>query len=126
MDFVAVESRCSAPVLVALGLVAGLTSGLFGVGGGVVMVPMLVLICASPQHDAHVTSLGAALPIAAVGAATYLAAESADLGVALLLAAGGIGGAQLGARILASLSGPALRISFGVVTLAVALVLNFT
>ena len=51
----------------AVGLLAGLLSGLFGVGGGTVIVPLLVLVLAFNQRIAAGTSLAAIVPIASVG-----------------------------------------------------------
>src|SRR2546425_3482169 len=55
-----------------LGLVAGVVSGLFGVGGAVVIIPGLVLIAKLPQHTAHGTSLAALLlPVGLLGVLEY-------------------------------------------------------
>ena len=59
------------PKLLAIGLGGGLLSGLLGVGGGIVMVPLLVLWAAYAQRDAHAMSLGAIIPISIAGIATY-------------------------------------------------------
>lgn len=102
----------------SVGLVAGLLSGLFGVGGGIVMVPLLVLVAGLSQHRAHATSLGAILPIAAVGAATFAVAGGVDLYVAGALAAGSLCGAPLGARLMMRLSEGWLKIVFGCLMMA--------
>ena len=77
--------------------------GLMGVGGGFVMVPLLVLWAKVPQHKANGTSLLAIIPIAIVAALVYYFGSSrpqVDLGFALLLSAGSVVGAYLGARLL--------------------------
>lgn len=90
--------------LAALGLVAGLLSGAFGVGGGVLIVPALVLLGAGfTQKRAHGTSLAAVVPISIVGAATYLIGGYTDLLLAALLTAGAVLGALVGARLLHSM-----------------------
>ena len=59
------------PKLLAIGLGGGLLSGLLGVGGGVIMVPLLVLWAGYAQRQAHAMSLGAIIPISMAGIATY-------------------------------------------------------
>lgn len=108
-------------VLAAIGLAAGLLSGLFGVGGGVIMVPAMVLLTGISQHTAHATSLAAVVPIAAVGALVFGRAESVDLPAAAALVLGSLVGVQLGARVMNRLSGEALARIFGVFLLIVAL-----
>ncbi|MDQ4027986.1 MAG: sulfite exporter TauE/SafE family protein, partial [Actinomycetota bacterium] len=87
--------------LLAAGVFAGLLSGLLGVGGGIVIVPLLVLLTGHSQHEAHATSLAAILPIAAIGAATFAVAGEVDLRLAGLLGVGAVVGAPLGARVMA-------------------------
>jgi uncharacterized membrane protein YfcA len=104
----------------ATGLVAGVLSGLLGVGGGIIMVPLLVTIASYRQHNAHATSLAAIIPIAAVGAARFAAADTIDYRIAVLLAAGTLVGAPLGARLLARTPETSLKLLFGVLMIAVA------
>lgn len=106
---------------VGMGVIAGLTSGLLGVGGGIVMVPMLTMGLAFSQHRAHATSLAAIIPIAAVGAATYAANGEMDYQIAAFLAVGSLFGAPLGARLMARSGEGALQTMFGVLMLAVAI-----
>jgi uncharacterized membrane protein YfcA len=104
----------------AIGAAAGLFSGLLGVGGGIVMVPLLVLVSGLSQHEAHATSLAAIVPIAAVGALRFGAEGALDLPVAFLLAAGSLVGAPLGARLMARTGESALSLAFGLLVIAVA------
>lgn len=99
------------PVLV--GLLAGLLSGLFGVGGGILLVPGLVLVLGMEQRRAHGTSLAAIVPIAIAGVIGYAVHRSVDLPAAALLALGSAGGAVLGARLLNRLPARALQLAFG-------------
>lgn len=105
---------------VVVGLLAGFTSGLFGVGGGVVIVPGLVMLARFPQRLAHGTSLTAIVPIALAGMAGYAVAGEVDLAVALLVAAGGLVGAPLGVAALARLSNRFLQLGFAGVLLLTA------
>jgi len=112
--------------LLAVGLVAGIFSGLFGVGGGIVMVPLIVAVAGLSQHHAHATSLAAILPISTVAAARFGVDEEINYGIAVLLALGSLVGAPLGARVMARISESALRIAFGslMVIVGVSLVLR--
>ena len=112
--------------LALVGIVAGITGGLFGVGGGTVMVPMLVFVASFDQHRAHATSLAAGVVLAAVGGTTYALAGDADFGTAVLLAIGGLVGAPLGARLMKRTPEAVLKVAFGVflVLVAIALVLR--
>lgn len=101
--------------VLALGVVAGLVSGLLGVGGGVVIVPLLVFAAGLSQHHAHATSLAAVVPIALVGGITYLVDGRADLGIAVALAAGSLFGAPIGARIMSGLDEARLKSVFGAI-----------
>ncbi|MGF2949278.1 sulfite exporter TauE/SafE family protein [Microbacterium alcoholitolerans] len=95
--------------LMIVGAVAGLLSGLFGVGGGVLIVPALVLALGFAQRIAHGTSLAAVVPISIVGAGAYLLHGSVDLRVAGLLMIGTVVGAMWGARLLSWLRQGVLR-----------------
>lgn len=87
-------------MLVAIGVVAGVLSGLFGVGGGVIVVPALMAFVGMDQRRASSTSLVAIAPAAVVGALTYGLQGEVDWLAALTLAVGSVAGAPLGARLL--------------------------
>jgi uncharacterized membrane protein YfcA len=107
------ERRGIVWVSMGAGLLAGLMSGALGVGGGVIMVPILVLATGLSQHQAHATSLAAVVPIASAGAATFAWDGSLELAPALALATGAVLGAPLGARAMASLPERTLKVIFG-------------
>jgi uncharacterized protein len=109
--------------LVAIGILGGLLSGLLGVGGGIVMVPLLVLWARYSQRDAHAASLAAIIPISVAGILTYGIAGDVKLGPAAALAAGSIFGAQLGAGLLARLPERVLKMVFGTFLLAVSILM---
>ena len=113
MSEVLAAGRRSPWLLAAVGAAAGVLSGMFGVGGGVLMVPALVLLIGLGQHRAHATSLAAIVPIAAVGALVFGRANSVDLAAAALLAAGSLLGVQAGARVMNRLSDDRLALVFG-------------
>ena len=103
-----------------IGVVAGLLSGLFGVGGGIVMVPLLVAWAALDQRRASATSLLAIVPIATASAAGYAATDSIDLMAGLLLLVGGVVGGQVGTRLLPGTPIPRLQLWFGLLSLVAA------
>ncbi|MGH2736649.1 MAG: TSUP family transporter [Actinomycetota bacterium] len=109
----------SIAVGVLCGLVAGVFSGLLGVGGGIVMVPLLVGAMGLTQHRAHATSLAAIVPIASVGAGTFAAEGAVDWQIAALLAAGALVGAPVGARIMAGTSEGMLKMMFAALMIVV-------
>lgn len=104
-----------------IGLLAGVGSGLLGVGGGIIMVPLLTLVAGFTQHKAHATSLAAIIPIASVGFLAYVFADEIDYGVAGLLIAGCLIGAPLGAKIMSRVTENRLESMFGLFMLAVAI-----
>lgn len=97
---------------VGTGLLAGLLSGLFGVGGGTVIVPLLVLLLAFDQRLAAGTSLAAIVPTATVGVVSYALHDAVAWIPALLLAAGAVVGAQVGTWLLPRLPITFLRWAF--------------
>jgi uncharacterized membrane protein YfcA len=107
----------------AIGLAGGLFSGLLGVGGGVVMVPLLVLWGGYGQREAHAVSLGAIIPISAAGVLTFGAAGEIRVWEALALGVGSIAGAQAGARLLAGADERRLKLGFGVFLVLVAVLM---
>jgi len=95
-----------------IGVLAGFLSGLFGVGGGILMVPMMVLLMKFNQKLASGTSLAAVLPIAISGVVGYQIDHKIDWPVAVLISIGAIVGAQLGAKFLHQLPTHIITILF--------------
>ena len=106
--------------LLAIGLAAGFAAGLLGVGGGIVMVPAMVLVLGFDQHIAQGTSLVVIIPAALAGSVTHYRNGRVSLRDAALLAAGGIGGAVVGSISALSVDDSLLRRLFGVFLLVVA------
>jgi len=92
--------------LVVIGLVAGLFSALFGVGGGIVAVPLLILLTRLPERVATTTSLGAIGITALAGVTVFAVRGEVDVGYAALVglpaAAGALAGTSLQQRITTS------------------------
>lgn len=99
-------------ICIGIGLLSGLMSGLFGVGGGTVIVPLLVLLLRFDQRLAAGTSLAAIVPTAIVGVISYAVHGSVAWIPALLLAVGAVVGAQIGTWLLPRVSQNALRWGF--------------
>jgi hypothetical protein len=106
-----------------IGLLAGTFGGLVGLGGGVVMIPLMVGVAGLVQKQAHGTSLVAVVVTGLVGAATYSARGQVDLVAALLLAATATLTARLGARYAHLLPEWKLKRAFGAFLLVVAVLL---
>lgn len=88
-------------VAVALvGVAAGFLAGTFGVGGGILIVPGLVLIARMPQRLAHGTSLAAVIPISLASLVTYVSHDNVDWPAVLWLSIGAVAGAVIGTRLL--------------------------
>ena len=112
------------PKLLAIGLGGGVLAGLLGVGGGIIMVPLLVFWARYRQREAHAVSLGAIIPISLAGIATYGAAGHVRYWHALGLAAGSIVGAAIGARLLTRIDERLLKVVFGTFLVGVAALLG--
>ena len=117
------RARFVDPQLLAIGLAGGVLSGLLGVGGGIVMVPLLVIWAGYAQRDAHAMSLGAIVPISVAGVLTYGLAGEVRLPEALALAVGAVAGARVGAGLLSRLGDRPLKLAFGSFLVAVAILM---
>ncbi len=103
-----------------IGLVGGVLSGLFGIGGGLVIVPALILVVGFPVAKAAGTSLAALLlPVGLFGALEYYRTGNVDIRAAALIAIGLLIGAYFGARIGTSLSPQIAQRAFGIFLLIV-------
>jgi uncharacterized membrane protein YfcA len=99
-----VEVHPGVATLAAIGVVAGVLSALFGVGGGIVIVPALVLLAGFPPRPATATSLGAIGITAAARAAVYAALGEVHWRFAALVGLPALGGAQIGTALQQRLS----------------------
>jgi uncharacterized protein len=109
-------------VLLGVGLGAGVASGLFGIGGGLVIVPALIALLHYDQKRAVGTSLGALLPPVGIGAVlSYYKADEIDLGASVFMAAGLIFGAFVGARIALGLPSATVKRMYGVFLVLISL-----
>jgi hypothetical protein len=109
-----------------LGLIAGIISGLIGIGGGTIIVPVLVFIFGFSQHLAQGTTLALLVPpIGFLAAWTYYKQGYVDLHVAAFICIGFFFGGLLGAKFATGLSNVVLERIFGVALLLIALKMIF-
>ncbi|MDH6237980.1 sulfite exporter TauE/SafE family protein [Cryobacterium sp. CG_9.6] len=106
--------------LAIIGVIGGLLSGAFGVGGGIIMVPLLITFVHMDQRRAGATSLVAIIPTALVGSLTYYYNDQIDLAAAGIIAAGAVVGAVIGSMLLRRIPLVWLRWMFIVLMLLVA------
>ena len=104
-------------MLFVLGIVAGIISGLLGIGGGVLLVPALVLIARVEIHIAIGVSLAVIVPTALVGVLKHYSLGNVEFATAITVAIGGMIGAYLGASYASSISEANLKRMFGVLLL---------
>jgi uncharacterized membrane protein YfcA len=109
--------------LVLIGLAAGFFSALFGVGGGVLIVPLLVVAASFGQREAAGTSLAAIVIIALVGAIAYGVRGEVDFGYAALVGIPAAAGALAGAVVQQRVPVRWLALAFAGVLVVVAVVL---
>lgn len=109
-------------ILAIIGIVAGILSGFVGIGGGVIIVPALVLFLGLTQHQAQGTSLALMLPpIGALAVFNYYKADSINFKYAFIIAICFIIGGYLGSKISLAISPEKVKKIFGVFMLFVAL-----
>lgn len=105
--------------LLGCGVFIGVTSGLLGVGGGALMVPLLVIALNMPQHLAQGTSLAAMVPAALSGTVAHARNRTVRFDVIVGLVPGLAAGTVLGSRLALVLPGGTLRIFLAVVLLLI-------
>ncbi len=107
-------------LIAVIGLAGGIVSGLFGIGGGLVIVPGLILLAGFPVAKAAGTSLAALLlPVGLFGALEYHRAGQVDVRAAAVIAVGLLVGAYFGAKIGTGLPPEIAQRAFGVFLLIV-------
>ena len=103
------------PLFLAIGLVAGVLSGLFGIGGGILIIPALIFFASFPTKLALGTSLGAMLlPVGLLGAYAYYQAGNLNIKASVLISVGLFFGAWLGARLAHAIPAATLQRMFAV------------
>lgn len=109
----------------AIGIVSGLFGAVFGVGGGIIIVPLLIMLLAYDARAATATSLAAIVLTAAAGAAAHGALGNVDLATALMLGVPGAAGAAIGVAAKARMSSRNLQLAFAALLALVAVRMLF-
>ncbi|MBT8256389.1 MAG: sulfite exporter TauE/SafE family protein [Bacteroidia bacterium] len=114
--------------LVAIGLLAGVLSGFMGVGGGVVMIPLMILLLGYDQHEAQGLSLAVlAVPVTFVAAYTYHASgHPIDWKFALIIALFFVVGAFIGSKFAVRIDQATLKKIFAIILIVAAVKLFFS
>lgn len=111
-------------LFIVLGLGAGILSGVFGIGGGLVIVPVLIYFAGFSQHRATGTSLAVLLPPIGIGAVwEYYRHGNVDIRAAAVIAVAVLAGGWLGAILANRVSGPYLRLAFSLFVCAMGIYL---
>lgn len=114
------------PAYIVLGLVAGILSGLVGIGGGIVIVPALVILFGFSQHSAQGTTIALMVPpIGILAAWAYYTQGHVDLKAAAIICLGFVFGGYFGAKLAIALPKFYLEKIFGIALLLVSLKMLF-
>lgn len=112
---------------VVLGIVAGVLGGMFGIGGGAIIIPALVFLFGLTQHQAQGTTLAIMVPpIGLLAAWRYYQSGNVKLSIAAFVCLGFFIGGLIGAHFVQNLSGVMLKKMFGVFFLVVSLQMIFS
>ena len=110
------------PLYILLGLVAGIFSGFFGIGGATILIPALIFFFGLSQHQAQGTTLAIMVPpIGLLAAMRYYYSGHIKLGMAAFICAGFFIGGLIGAHFVQNVSDPLLKKMFGVFLLFIAI-----
>jgi uncharacterized membrane protein YfcA len=113
-------------LLIAIGIAAGMLSGMFGIGGGVIMVPAMVFLLGMTQHSAQGTSIGLMLlPIGILAAYNYHKEGNLNIQYGLVIAAAFVIGGYFGSKISLGLSETFLKKGFGILMMVLAVKMIF-
>ena len=112
---------------IILGLVAGIFGGMFGIGGGTILIPVLVYLFGLTQHQAQGTTLAIMVPpIGLLAALRYYYSGNVKLGMAAFICIGFFVGGLIGAHFVQNISDPLLKRLFGIFLLFISLNMIFT
>ena len=112
---------------ILLGLIAGVLSGLIGIGGGIIIIPVLIFLFGFSQHLAQGTTLALMVPpIGILAAWTYYKHGYVDLQAALIICVGFLFGGLFGAKLATSMPSTVLEKTFGLALFFISLKMIFT
>ncbi|MBS4539638.1 sulfite exporter TauE/SafE family protein [Clostridium sp. D2Q-11] len=107
--------------LVVIGLITGLVNGLFGAGGGMLIVPSLIYIIHLEEHKAHATAITVILPLCITSTYIYFRNDLINFNIALFVAIGSTIGGYIGARLLKHVPNKILRKAFSILIIYISL-----
>ena len=107
--------------LLSLGFVTGLINGVFGSGGGMIIVPALILFLGLKDYKAHATAISIILPLSIISTIIYLLNNTIPIKISFLVMIGGLVGSYIGAKILNKIPTTILRKIFGSVIIYTAI-----
>ncbi len=111
--------------LLLLGLVTGIINGIFGSGGGMVIVPALVFLVGLKDYKAHATAISIILPISIISTIIYFFNSTIPLKLSLYVMGGGLVGSFIGAKFLKKIPANVLRKVFGLIIIYTAIRMIF-
>lgn len=107
--------------LLSLGFITGLVNGVFGSGGGMIIVPALVLFLGMKDYKAHATAISIILPLTTISTIIYLFNNTIPFKIVIFVMIGGIVGSYIGAKVLNKIPAKILRKVFGCVIIYTAI-----
>ena len=107
--------------LLSLGLITGLINGVFGSGGGMIIVPSLILFLGLKDYKAHATAISIILPLSIISTIIYLLNNTIPLKLSFFVMIGGLAGSYIGAKILNKIPTKILSKIFGSVIIYTAI-----
>ncbi|MGL5316532.1 MAG: sulfite exporter TauE/SafE family protein [Peptostreptococcaceae bacterium] len=108
-----------------IGIFTGFVNGIFGSGGGTLLVPILNNVVKVEEHKSHATALAIIVFLTTASSVIYVSRGTYDVDLTLKVAAGSIVGGVVGAKLLSKVTGKFLRISFGIIMIIAALRMVF-
>ena len=103
-----------------IGIITGFANGLFGSGGGTIVVPCMEKYLNINAHKSHATAIAVILPLSVLSAIIYVFRADVPWGETIAVSVGGVAGGFIGAKLLNKISGRWLHIIFGIAMLAAA------
>lgn len=107
--------------ILLIGLIAGLCNGIFGSGGGTILVPAMVFMLGIKENKAHATAIAVIMPLSIISSFFYISSNKVNWNLTYQVAIGSIIGGYIGSRILNKFSDGTLRKIFGFSMIAAAI-----
>lgn len=111
--------------LIGIGLITGIVNGLFGSGGGTLVVPALVFLLGMEDYKAHATAISIILPLSIISTFIYFRNNIIRFNMGIIIVLGGVIGSFIGAKFLKKIPNNILRKVFGSVIIITALRMIF-